>query len=94
MHDDDGDENDDDGDHNGEDKDEDERDRNCDDDDDDDQGTVKGGSRLSVDKGERTPSLLHLGGRRVFLRGSLLSGGGGLLVQFFMGVVSHVHCHR
>ena len=85
MHDDDGDENDDDGDHNGEDKDEDERDRNCDDD--DDQGTVKGGSRLSVDKGERTPSLLHLGGRRVFLRGSLLSGDGGLLVQFFLGVV-------
>ena len=62
MHDDDGDENDDDGDHNGEDKDEDERDRNCDDD--DDQGTVKGGSRLSVDKGERTPSLLHLDGGR------------------------------
>ena len=32
------------------------------DDDDDDQGTVEGGSRLSVDKRERTPSLLHLVG--------------------------------
>ena len=35
-------------------------DDNGNEDDDDDQGTVEGGSRLSVDKGERAPSLLHL----------------------------------
>ena len=37
-------------------------DDNGNEDDDDDQGTVEGGSRLSVDKRERTPSLLHLVG--------------------------------
>ena len=43
-----------------------------DDDDDDDQGTVEGGSRLSVDEGERTPSLLHLVGGLLFVHSNLV----------------------
>ena len=52
-------------------KDEDDDDHD-DDDDDDDQGTVEGGSRLSVDEGERTPSLLHLVGGLLFVHSNLV----------------------